>query len=34
MTPQQAAESVLDCFTRAVRQELELLDLECVVRPR
>jgi len=25
MTPEQAAESVLDCFKRAVRQELELL---------
>jgi hypothetical protein len=29
MTPEQAAESVLDCFKRAVRQELELLDHEC-----
>jgi len=29
MTPTQAAESVLDCFRRAVRQELELLDLKC-----
>ncbi len=29
MTPEQAAESVLDCFKRAVRQELELLELEC-----
>ena len=26
---EQAAESVLDCFKRAVRQELELLELEC-----
>ena len=31
MTPEQAAESVLDCFKRAVRQELELLELECRV---
>jgi len=30
MTPDQAAESVLDCFKRAVRQDLELLALECV----
>ena len=29
MTLDQAAESVLDCFKRAVRQELELLELEC-----
>ena len=29
MTPEQAAESVLDCFKRAVRQELELLELQC-----
>jgi hypothetical protein len=29
MTPEQAAESVLHCFKRAVQQELELLDLEC-----
>ena len=29
MTDEQAAESVLDCFKRAVRQELELLDLDC-----
>ena len=29
MTPEQAAESVLDCFKRAVLQELKLLDLEC-----
>jgi hypothetical protein len=28
-TPAQAAESVLDCFKRAIRQELELLDLDC-----
>lgn len=27
MTPEQAAESVLDCFRRAVMQELELLEL-------
>jgi hypothetical protein len=30
MTNEQAAESVLDCFKRAVRQELELLELDCV----
>ena len=30
MTPEQAAESVLDCFKRAVRQELELLELKCL----
>jgi len=29
MTPEQAAESVLDCFKRAVKQEVELLDLSC-----
>ena len=29
MTPNQAAESVLGCFRRAVRQELEMPDLEC-----
>jgi hypothetical protein len=29
LTPEQAAESVLDCFKRAVRTEMELLDLEC-----
>jgi hypothetical protein len=29
LTPDQAAASVPDCFKRAVRQELELLDLEC-----
>ena len=28
MTTERAAESVLDCFKRAVRQELELLDLK------
>jgi hypothetical protein len=32
MTPEQAAESVLDTFTRAVRQELELLELACCDR--
>jgi hypothetical protein len=31
MTPEQAAESVLDTFKRSVRQELELLELECRV---
>jgi hypothetical protein len=31
MTPEQAGESMLDCFRRAVRQELELLELECRV---
>ena len=30
MTPEQAAESVLDQFKRAVRGELELLEVECV----
>ncbi|HUE70855.1 MAG TPA: hypothetical protein VMP01_08185 [Pirellulaceae bacterium] len=29
LTPEQAAESVLDEFKRAVRQELELLEVEC-----
>lgn len=29
LTTNQAAESVLDCFKRAMRGELELLDLEC-----
>ena len=29
MTPDQAAVSVLDSFKRAVRQELELIELEC-----
>jgi hypothetical protein len=29
LTPEQAAESVLDCFKRAVAGELELLDLKC-----
>jgi hypothetical protein len=29
MTPQQAAASVLDCFKRAVRQEMEMLELKC-----
>ena len=33
MTPDQAAESVLDCFKRSVRQELELLDLDCREQP-
>ena len=32
MTPKQAAESVLDEFKRAVRQELELLEVNCVDR--
>ena len=32
MTPKQAAESVLDEFKRAVRQELELLEVKCVDR--
>ena len=31
---QQAAESVLECFRRAVRQAIELLDLECRARYR
>ena len=30
MTPEQAAESVLDQFKRAVLAELELLDVRCV----
>ena len=30
LTLEQAAESVLDCFKRAVQQELELLEVECV----
>jgi hypothetical protein len=29
MTPDQAAESVFDCFKRAVAGELEMLDLDC-----
>jgi hypothetical protein len=29
MTPEQAAESLLDCFKRAVCQKLELLEVEC-----
>lgn len=29
MTNGQAAESVLECFRRAVMQELQLLELEC-----
>jgi hypothetical protein len=29
MTDEQAGESVLDCFKRAVRQELEMLELRC-----
>ena len=33
MTPEQAAESVLDCFRRAVAGELELLDLDCAEGP-
>ena len=35
MTPEQGTESVLDCFKRAVRKELELLELWCAdERPR
>jgi hypothetical protein len=30
MTPEQAAESVLDCFRRAVLAELEMLEVSCV----
>ena len=30
MTPEQAAESLLDQFKRAVRAELEMLKVECV----
>ena len=30
MAPDQAAEALLDAFKRAVRQELELLEVECV----
>ena len=30
MTPEPAAESVLDEFKKAIRQELELLEVECV----
>jgi predicted DNA-binding transcriptional regulator len=30
LTPEQAAESILDEFKRAVRQELEMLEVECV----
>ena len=30
LTPEHAAESVLDCFKRTVAGELELLDLACV----
>jgi hypothetical protein len=30
MTPEQVAESLLDCFKRAARQELELLEVECL----
>ena len=33
MTTDQAAASVLDCFKRAVNQELELLEMECVEEP-
>ena len=29
MTPEQAAEALLDQFRRAVLQELELLQIEC-----
>ena len=31
MTLQLAAESLLECFKRTVRQELELLEVECEV---
>jgi hypothetical protein len=31
MTPEQAAASVLDCFKRAVRQEMGLLEVGCRV---
>ena len=30
MTPEQAAESLLDQFKRAVRAELEMLAIECI----
>jgi hypothetical protein len=30
---EEAAESVLDCFKRSVRQELELLELHCRNQP-
>jgi hypothetical protein len=33
LTPEQAAESVLDEFKKAIRQELELLEVECVEGP-
>ena len=33
MKPEQATESVLDCFKRALREELELLNLECRESP-
>lgn len=29
LTPEQAADAVLDTFKRTVRQELELLELRC-----
>jgi hypothetical protein len=29
MTPEQAAESLRDCFKRAVAAEVELLEVEC-----
>jgi hypothetical protein len=31
VTPEQAAESLLDSFKRTVRQELELLEVRCHV---
>jgi hypothetical protein len=33
MTPEQAAGSMLDGFKRAVRQELELMQLKCIEQP-
>ena len=33
MTPEQAAEAVLDCFKRAIVSELQLLNLESSERP-
>jgi hypothetical protein len=33
LTADQAAASVLDCFKRTVRQELEMLDLACREEP-
>ena len=29
MTPEQAEASLLDCFRRALRQEMELLEVRC-----